>query len=71
MSKVLPFDAFRPDASLVSDVAALPYDVYKRAEAKAKRDAQQAQVKAKQDALNKEVTETKNAFKRLFTWDWN
>jgi hypothetical protein len=42
----------------------------KRAEAKAKRDAQEAQVKAKQNALNKEVTETKNAFKRLFTWDW-
>ncbi len=42
----------------------------KRAEAKAKRDAQEAQVKAKQNAVNKEVTETKNAFKRLFTWDW-
>ncbi|MBO4864443.1 MAG: DUF1015 domain-containing protein [Eubacterium sp.] len=34
MSKVLPFSAFRPDPAVVSEVAALPYDVYKRAEAK-------------------------------------
>ena len=35
MSKVLPFAAFRPNKDVVSEVAALPYDVYKRAEAKA------------------------------------
>ncbi len=34
MAKVLPFAAIRPEESLVSEVAALPYDVYKRAEAK-------------------------------------
>ncbi len=34
MSKVLPFAAFRPAPKVVADVAALPYDVYKRAEAK-------------------------------------
>ena len=39
----------------------------KKAEAKAKRDAQEAKAKAKQANFNKEVTETKNAFKRLFT----
>ena len=32
--------------------------------------AKRAEAKAKRDAANKEVTETKNAFKRLFTWDW-
>ena len=36
----------------------------KRAEAKAQRDAKKAAVK-------NEVKETKNAFQRLFTWDWN
>ena len=35
MSKVLPFAAYRPNKDVVSEVAALPYDVYKRAEAKA------------------------------------
>ena len=35
MSKVLPVAAFRPNKDVVSEVAALPYDVYKRAEAKA------------------------------------
>ena len=34
MAKVLPFSAYRPNKEVVSDVAALPYDVYKRAEAK-------------------------------------
>ena len=33
MSKVLPFAAYRPNPDVVSEVAALPYDVYKRAEA--------------------------------------
>ena len=33
MSKVLPFAAYRPNPEVVSEVAALPYDVYKRAEA--------------------------------------
>ncbi|SEQ65801.1 Uncharacterized conserved protein, DUF1015 family [Lachnospiraceae bacterium NE2001] len=33
MSKVLPFAAYRPNKDVVSEVAALPYDVYKRAEA--------------------------------------
>ena len=35
MSIVLPFAAYRPDKKVVDVVAALPYDVYKRAEAKA------------------------------------
>ena len=43
----------------------------KRAEAKAKKEAQEKALTAKTDAVNKEVKETKNAFKRLFTWDWN
>ena len=34
MAKVLPFAAYRPNVDVVSEVAALPYDVYKRAEAK-------------------------------------
>ena len=34
MARVLPFAAYRPNADVVSEVAALPYDVYKRAEAK-------------------------------------
>ena len=34
MSKILPFSAYRPNESVVDKVAALPYDVYKRAEAK-------------------------------------
>ncbi len=34
MAKVLPFAAYRPAEDVVSEVAALPYDVYKRAEAK-------------------------------------
>ena len=34
MAKVLPFAAYRPNRDVVSRVAALPYDVYKRAEAK-------------------------------------
>jgi len=33
MSKVLPFAAYRPNENVISDVAALPYDVYKRSEA--------------------------------------
>jgi len=43
----------------------------KRAEAKARKEANEKALTAKQDAFNKEVKETKNAFKRLFTWDWN
>lgn len=43
----------------------------KRAEAKARREANEKALNAKTNAVNKEVTETKNAFKRLFTWDWN
>ena len=35
MAKVLPFASYRPAKDVVSEVAALPYDVYKRAEAKA------------------------------------
>jgi len=35
MAKVMPFAALRPAEDLVSRVAALPYDVYNRAEAKA------------------------------------
>lgn len=35
MAKVLPFASYRPAKEVVSEVAALPYDVYKRAEAKA------------------------------------
>ena len=35
-----------------------------RAEAKAQREAKKA-------AVQTEVKETKNAFKRLFTWDWD
>ena len=34
MAKVLPFASYRPAKEVVSEVAALPYDVYKRAEAK-------------------------------------
>lgn len=34
MSNVKPFAAYRPNKAVVSEVAALPYDVYKRAEAK-------------------------------------
>ena len=34
MSNIKPFAAFRPNKDVVSEVAALPYDVYKRAEAK-------------------------------------
>ena len=34
MSKILPFAAYRPNSDVIEDVAALPYDVYKRAEAK-------------------------------------
>ena len=37
----------------------------------AKWKAKRAEAQAKRDNANKEVTETKNAFKRLFTWDWN
>ena len=33
--------------------------------------AKRAEAKAKRDAANREVTETKNAFKGLFTWDWD
>lgn len=36
----------------------------KRAEARAQREADKK-------ALESEVKETKNAFKRLFTWDWD
>ena len=35
MAAVKPFLCIRPEASVVSRVAALPYDVYSRAEAKA------------------------------------
>ena len=35
MAVVNPFAGYRPDISVVDKVAALPYDVYKRAEAKA------------------------------------
>ena len=35
MAIVKPFICLRPETSLVSRVAALPYDVYSRAEAKA------------------------------------
>ena len=34
MARVLPFASYRPAPELVSEVAALPYDVYKRKEAK-------------------------------------
>ena len=34
MAKILPFASYRPVKEAVSEVAALPYDVYKRAEAK-------------------------------------
>ena len=34
MSRIIPFDAYRPRPDIVDKVAALPYDVYKRAEAK-------------------------------------
>ena len=34
MAVVKPFSCVRPDADLASRVAALPYDVYDRAEAK-------------------------------------
>lgn len=34
MAKVLPFQALRPDVKYAKDVAALPYDVYSREEAK-------------------------------------
>ena len=34
MSNIKPFAAYRPNKDIVSEVAALPYDVYKRAEAK-------------------------------------
>ena len=34
MSKILPFAAYRPNSDVIEDVAALPYDVFKRAEAK-------------------------------------
>ena len=37
----------------------------------AKWKAKRNEAKAKNDAAKREVTETKNAFKRLFTWDWN
>ena len=35
MAKVKPFLCIRPEASVASRVAALPYDVYNRQEAKA------------------------------------
>ena len=35
MAKVLPFRAIRPKSGLEDKIAALPYDVYNRAEAKA------------------------------------
>ncbi len=34
MAKIRPFSAVRPDTKVVAEVAALPYDVYNRAEAK-------------------------------------
>ena len=38
---------------------------------KAKRAEAKAQRKAEEKAFKNEVKETKNAFKRLFTWDWD
>lgn len=38
---------------------------------KAKRAEAKAQREANKKALQNEVKETKNAFKRLFTWDWD
>ena len=35
MATIKPFRAYRPGAGLAARVAALPYDVYDRAEAKA------------------------------------
>ena len=34
MAVIRPFAAYRPDPEVVSEVAALPYDVYNRKEAK-------------------------------------
>ena len=38
---------------------------------KAKRAEAKAQKEAQKEAVQKEVKETKNAFQRLFTWDWD
>lgn len=37
---------------------------------KAKRQEAKARREAKEATVNKEIKETKNAFQRLFTWDW-